>query len=263
MTDSAMLLQQYWETVNAERRISSRLEKGFFRSPVPAIFTAITNTFFVFDTTKKVCEIGCAPGHKLVDFARRYGYQPYGVEYTAVGVQTARETFIKHHFPTENIFFNDFFDAHFQHTHHNEFDVVMSFGFIEHFNDPRPVIKAHLTLLKPGGLLLIMIPNLKGIYYPLLRLLAPDRLAIHNLAIMNKNIFIKLFHGLDAQELFCDYYGLLNFGLLQARGSWRQALLKMLWRIQLLCNPFLSFVRHPRLENAITSPYVLYIGRKK
>lgn len=263
MTDNAMSLKQYWETVNAHRRIHSRLEKGFFRSPVTAIFTDIINIFFTPDPHKKIIEIGCAPGHKLADFARWYGYEPYGVEYTAVGVQATRETFAKYHFPTENIFLNDFFDAHFQETHSSEFDVVMSYGFIEHFNDPVSVIKAHLHLLKPGGLLLIMIPNLKGIYYAFLRLLAPDCLAIHNLAIMNKNIFKKLFQGLNTQELFCDYYGLLNLGLLQARGSWRQALLKMAWRIQFLCNPFLSFVRHPMLENALTSPYLLYIGRKK
>lgn len=258
-----MSLQQYWETVNAHRRISSRLEKGFFRSPITAIFTDITRPLFMPDPHKKIIEIGCAPGHKLADFARWYGYQPYGVEYTAAGVQTARETFTKHNFPTQNIFFNDFFDAYFQRTHHNEFDVVMSFGFIEHFDDPHSAIVAHLNMVKPGGLLLIMIPNLRGIYYPLLRLLAPDSLALHNLAIMNKNIFKKLFQKLGVRELFCDYYGLLNFGLLQARGSWRQALLKTLWRIQFLCNPFLSFVRHPMLENAITSPYLLYIGRKK
>lgn len=258
-----MPLKQYWETVNAHQRISSRLEKGFFRSPVTAIFIDIINLFFTPDPHKKIIEVGCAPGHKLVDFARRYGYKPYGVEYTAAGVHASRETFTQHHFPTQNIFFNDFFDAHFQRTHDRAFDVVMSFGFIEHFNDPRSVIIAHLALLKPGGLLLIMIPNLRGIYYALLRLLAPDRLAIHNLAIMDKHIFKKLFQELDTQELFCDYYGLLNLGLLQARGSWRQALLKMLWRMQFLCNPFLSFVRHPIFENALTSPYLLYIGRKK
>lgn len=258
-----MPLKDYWETVNARPRKPSRFEKGLFRSPISAIFTAITNTFFVFDTTKKVCEIGCAPGHKLVHFAERYGYQPYGVEYTVSGVTAAREAFSRAGYSPETLFYADVFSDDFQRAHSEEFDMVMSFGFIEHFDDPHSAIAAHLNMVKPGGLLLIMIPNLRGIYYPLLRFLAPDILVIHNVAIMKKKVFHHLFEQFDMRELFCDYYGLLNFGLLQARGSWRQALLNGLWRIQFLCNPFISLARHLTLENAITSPYLLYIGRKK
>jgi 2-polyprenyl-3-methyl-5-hydroxy-6-metoxy-1,4-benzoquinol methylase len=42
-----------------------------------------------------------------------------------------------------------------------QFDVAMSFGFAEHFTYPRrfEVFRAHLKLLKPGGLLFVSVPN--------------------------------------------------------------------------------------------------------
>lgn len=263
MQDMTLSSKQHWEAVNARERISSRFEKGFFSSPIPAIFNGITDTFFVADSSKKIIEIGCAPGHKLVQFAARYGYEPYGVEYTAPGADAARKTFMRHHISPENIFFKDFFDVDFQRMHRNAFDIVMSFGFIEHFHDPRSVLAAHMNMLKPGGLLLIMVPNIRGIYYPLLRFLALHVLAMHNIEIMKKKVFRNLFQSLGVHELFCDYYGLLNFGLLQAHGFWRSALVRCLWRFQLICNPFLSALRNLILENSVTSPYLLYIGRKK
>lgn len=255
--------KQYWESVNARDRARPCFENGFFSSPIPAIFNDITDRFFISDGNKKIIEIGCAPGHKLTQFAARYGYEPYGVEYTALGADATRKTFMRHHIPPEHVFLKDFFDADFQRAHRYAFDVVMSFGFIEHFYDPRSALAAHVDMLRPGGLLLIMIPNIRGIYYPLLRFLEPHVLAIHNTEIMKKKIFQNLFQSIGMQELFCDYYGLLNFGLLQARGNFRTALLKMLWRMQSLINPVMSFFYHPLLENRTTSPYLLYIGRKE
>jgi 2-polyprenyl-3-methyl-5-hydroxy-6-metoxy-1,4-benzoquinol methylase len=44
------------------------------------------------------------------------------------------------------------------------FDFVTSFGFIEHFDNPKVAVKYHIDLLKPGGMALITIPNYGGIY---------------------------------------------------------------------------------------------------
>jgi 2-polyprenyl-3-methyl-5-hydroxy-6-metoxy-1,4-benzoquinol methylase len=41
---------------------------------------------------------------------------------------------------------------------------VISFGFIEHFDNPENVIQKHLDLLKPGGILIVGVPNFTGIH---------------------------------------------------------------------------------------------------
>ncbi|QKJ30431.1 class I SAM-dependent methyltransferase [Mucilaginibacter mali] len=45
-----------------------------------------------------------------------------------------------------------------------KYDVVASFGFIEHFTNWPAVIKAHTEFLKPGGYLIITTPNFKGLF---------------------------------------------------------------------------------------------------
>lgn len=45
----------------------------------------------------------------------------------------------------------------------NKYDIVFSFGFIEHFEDTQDVIKRHIELLADGGHLIIVLPNFRGI----------------------------------------------------------------------------------------------------
>lgn len=69
----------------------------------------------------------------------------------------------------------------------NHFDVVYSLGVIEHYENPRPLIDAHLRLTKPGGLVLIAIPNYTGIHRRLQSYFDPNNLDIHNLELMNSD----------------------------------------------------------------------------
>src|ERR1700741_4362678 len=44
-----------------------------------------------------------------------------------------------------------------------QYDLVLSCGLIEHFNDTRDIIARHLPFLKPGGTLFITLPNFTGV----------------------------------------------------------------------------------------------------
>lgn len=257
--------KSHWEKINLfynTRHASAPLVNKFsiFSTPSQKILDSITDRFFMADQGKKVLEIGCAPGKRLSRFAKRYGYVPYGVEYTESGIEATKKEFQRSKFPVENIFCTDVFDYNFQRAHKEEFDVVLSFGFIEHFEDVDAAIKAHLNFLKPGGLLLVMIPNLNGIYYYLSYFLYKKILDIHNLSIMRLPVFCNLFSDVVLRKLFCGYYGVINFGMLQANGRLQSIALKFLQKTQALFNPVWGFCHV--LENRITSPYLLFIGRK-
>jgi len=89
-------------------------------------------------------EVGCFPGRYLRYFERVYGMRAEGVDLMA---------------PDENavtaIHQCDFFEFRSD----KKYDVVCSFGFIEHFEVLDDVIQRHVDLVKEGGMVVITVPN--------------------------------------------------------------------------------------------------------
>ena len=72
------------------------------------------------------------------------------------------------------------------------FDLVTSGGFIEHFQNPKAVLERHLHFLKPGGVLLVTLPNLRGVTGAMLRLFARDEFDTHNLVTMDPDLLGRI-----------------------------------------------------------------------
>ncbi len=213
----------------------------------------------------KIIEIGSAPGAFLNECHRRFGFEPYGVEFSPVGASVNRENFKSWGLDPNHVFESDFFANDFQSANRAQFDVVVSRGFIEHFTDLTPVIDAHVNLLKPGGILVISIPNYSGLNYILgyltVRLLFP----LHNFGLMRKDVFGSLFVRPDLDGLFCGYGGGVDLGLLeggpQILNRW---VLKIARRVQWGLNIVFNSIFFGHVpETRYTSPYLLYIGSKK
>lgn len=212
----------------------------------------------------KVVEIGSAPGEYISEFSRRHGCVPHGVEYSEVGVEVNREVFRKHGFDPDNVIHADFFSDEFTAHYREQFDAVISKGFVEHFEDVHPVIGRHMDLLKPGGYLIVTIPNLRGFNYPLARLFDEDAIPRHNIKIMRKETYAPLFDREDLDPAFCDYYGTFTLYLFTAgKSALRQAALKISHRTQPVLNLLFrtSFGDKGR-ETGLFSPFLLFIGRK-
>jgi 2-polyprenyl-3-methyl-5-hydroxy-6-metoxy-1,4-benzoquinol methylase len=58
-------------------------------------------------------------------------------------------------------------------------------GLIEHFSDPDAIVGKHVELLNKQGILLLGVPNYRGISHTVLRRLAPRKLSMHNLETMD------------------------------------------------------------------------------
>lgn len=213
----------------------------------------------------KIIEIGSAPGGFLKECHTRFGFEPYGVEYSPLGASVNRENFNSWGLDPNNVFESDFFANDFQSAHRAEFDVVVSRGFIEHFTDLPPVIDAHVNLLKPGGTLVITIPNYSGLNYMLGLLTVRMWYPLHNIDLMRKKAFGKLFVRPDLDTLFCGYGGGVDFGILEggpkAPNGWLLKVTRPVqWGLNVVFNS-LFFDHVP--ETRYTSPYLLYMGRKK
>ena len=63
------------------------------------------------------------------------------------------------------------------------FDFVYSMGLIEHFSTPQAILENMYDLLKPGGTMLTITPNLRGMYTPIARVASPKLLATHEVIL--------------------------------------------------------------------------------
>lgn len=129
----------------------------------------------------KVLDIGCAPGKTLAWAVKKKQADVTGVDYSQDGIEISKWLFeqmsLKGHFLCEDIFKTTLPEK--------TFDLVISAGVIEHFDDPSEIIDIHLRLTKPGGVALITIPHYGGIYGRLQRFFNPENLNIHNLNMMS------------------------------------------------------------------------------
>lgn len=136
----------------------------------------------------RVLELGCAPGKILAWVAAALGAEVSGLDYSERGITWSRTLFGALRIPAD-LRCEDVFKTSFT---AGSFDVVYSAGLIEHFDDPRGIVRTHIELAKPGGKTIIAIPDYSGLYGHLQRWCDPQNLAIHNLEIMSVESLTRL-----------------------------------------------------------------------
>ena len=213
----------------------------------------------------QVLEIGSAPGTHLIELNRRFGYEPFGVEYTSSGAETNRALFSANGLKAENVFEADVFSDRFLKQFPESFDVVLSHGFIEHFKDLDAVVGTHLALLKPGGTLVIGVPNFRGIYYPWYLLFRRSVLSWHNFEAMRFRTFKRLFDPARLRTKYCGSYGTFSLNMFMLP---RTRLGGLLATVRFAPQALLNFGLHTLFrrrgpELPLCSPHRLFIGVKE
>jgi len=205
-----------------------------------------------------VFEVGCAPGKWLAFMAENFGMKANGIEYSDAGTQATHRNFQALNLPVDTIIAGDFFDIKPE----PRFDVVMSFGFIEHFDKPDAVVARHAAWLKPGGKLIIGVPNFNGIYKPLQTILDRSILDKHNLNIMNLGYFRGLVQPLRLELQSLEYVASFEPSLPVAERGFKnlaQFLVKVFLRVSV-------YIRRSPVFDDINaswlSAYILAIYRK-
>jgi SAM-dependent methyltransferase len=210
------------------------------------------------DIQGDVFEVGCAPGKWLAFMAKTFGMQVSGIEYSEAGMKATLRNFSLLGMSPAEIFAGDFFEMEPV----RQFDAVISFGFIEHFTDTDLVVERHLRWLKPGGTLVLGVPNFRGIYSFAQRILDQEILDKHNLNIMTLDYFHGVAKRFDLKPVFLDYIGAFEPSLPIAKkglGNTLQFIVKCMIRIALVMRRF-KFL--DRWNHPFFSSYILAIYKK-
>jgi len=95
----------------------------------------------------------------------------------------------------------------FNYTPQQKFDLVTSFGLIEHFSDTASIIKTHLQFLKPGGTLFITLPNFTGVNGWVQKNFDKENYDKHYIDCMNPAFLAETCKELGLKEVESYYHG--------------------------------------------------------
>lgn len=206
---------------------------------------------------KKIFEIGCARGKKLIYFSKEFDYEIFGIDYSESGVEIALRN-LKMANIKGTILCEDAFQTSFQ---KGSFDVVYSMGLIEHFENPESIIDVHIDLLKTGGILIITIPNFNNsLYMDLSKIICKEKEIIktHNLNVMKIEVLAKLIKNRELDIKFQNYFGPIDLMLVPFDINFKP-LLYLIHSINQIIGYATFFIPLPRYF----SPYLVVIAEKR
>lgn len=157
---------------------------------------------------KELIEVGCARSAVLPLFAKKLGFKVAGIDYSPNGCEQTRLMLQREAVPGE-ICCCDIFSVPDELV--GRFDVVVSFGLIEHFTDTTAIVTALSRLLKPGGLMFTNIPNMNGMTGFAQRFLDKAVYDIH--VPLTSEVMREAHEHAGLKIVACNYFLSTNFGV--------------------------------------------------
>lgn len=194
--------KEFWSDI--QQNIKLPITVDLKRTPAFIKIDGILKKYLPKNSGFKFLEIGCSPGRWLIYFNKEFSYQTTGVEYTEIGAKLSKKNLTASNIAGQ-ILNEDIFKTSLM---KENFDIVFSYGFLEHFQDSENVIKTHWNLIKKGGYMILIIPNFKNsINYMIQRLIDKDNVKKHKLISAKK--LKEYFNNstTDGKILFSGYVG--------------------------------------------------------
>ena len=204
---------EYWD--RTDRNVT---KEGSAFSPLPGIRGFGRRSWHVFfqeslgqysNQGADLLELGCGGSAFLPYFARRFGFSVSGIDYSKNGIETERQICESHDVDC-TLYCSDIFSPPQECL--GRFDVVVSFGVLEHFTDTESTLRSFSNFLRPGGRLLTVVPNMKGLCGFGQKLIAPDIYSIHETLDIERIKTAHLGAGLDLD--YVKYFLFSNFGVI-------------------------------------------------
>lgn len=201
---NAITTPDYWENTWAHTDVPDPIDprddtpENYYYRVMHTLFTRVLGEHCAADA--RLIEIGCGGSRWLPYFHRAFGYDVSGIDYTVAGVCLSQAILDKAGV-TGRIVQGDLFDPPPDWI--GRFDVVVSFGLVEHFENTSQVVSACARYLRPGGRMITLVPTMHGLYGLAYRLLRP---AVYHRHIPHSRETLAQSHtdaGLDITH--CDY----------------------------------------------------------
>lgn len=201
---NAITTPDYWENTWAHTDVPDAIDphndapENHYYRVMHSLFTRVLGAHG--PPGARLIEIGCGGSRWLPYFHRSFGYDISGIDYTEAGIRLSQAILDKAGV-SGRIVQGDLFEPPSDWI--GRFDVVVSFGLVEHFENTSQVVSACARYLRPGGRMITLVPTMQGLYGLTYRLLRP---AIYRKHIPHSRETLAQAHtdaGLNISH--CDY----------------------------------------------------------
>lgn len=191
--------QSYWDGAYAEYHLEKLQEEDVIRKWIEKYIPSVS--------AKTCIEIGCFPGRYITVFGD-LGYELNGIDLTP-RVEQEFPNWLKANGYRTGVFKRvDFFNFEPE----NKFDLVSSFGFIEHFKNWEIVFKKHLEWVAEDGYVVIETPNFRGWFQRAIHLILDYKnYKRHYIPSMKPHKWAEMAQAEGFEIIFQGYIGHFEF----------------------------------------------------
>jgi hypothetical protein len=183
--------------------------KNYKLTPIPSFHPIIENLMYhvgfnLNNSKLTYFEVGHYPGSYLYSICKNLSMEANGIDF--VNSDKLKEFLIK-----KGISVGSFQEKSiFEDKDTKMYDLVSSFGFIEHFMEDKylDVIEYQSNKVKDGGLIYITTPNMRGMIQSLFhRIFDKENYLLHNITSMNPKSWKSKLENLGYEKIHYGYIG--------------------------------------------------------
>ena len=139
-----------------------------------------------------------------------------------------------------------------------KYDLVLSCGLIEHFKDTKDIIAKHVPFLNEAGILLITLPNFKGVNGWVQKNFDQYNFDKHHLECMNPVFLAQIAKDLGLKNVEAFYYGKFSTWLenREDKAAIIKLFVKVIWYVGKIATKMVS------IESKMLSPYIVLKATK-
>jgi len=201
--------QKHWDSIYETHEFSCASEDNEIRTWIED---------YVPRGTGACLEIGCYPGTYL-SVLGELGYEVSGIDLTP-DVEEKLPYWLK----KQGYRVGEFLRGNFlEYNTSRKYDVVCSFGFLEHFQDWSGVLRKQAELVEHGGYLVISTPNFGGLVQRFLHVtLDRENYNRHNVSSMNPRRWKRSAKKMGFEVIFSGCFGEFGFWNEEQKRNWLQ-----------------------------------------
>jgi len=138
------------------------------------------------------------------------------------------------------------------------YDLVLSCGLIEHFNDTADIINRHINFVKPGGTLFITLPNFKALNGWFQKNFDKENYDKHNIDCMDPELLRRICKDAGLEVLQSRYFG--HFSLWLENEKQKPASVRLFKKAVWLAGKLLT--KLVPFNSRQLSPYIILEAKK-